>query len=789
MLILTVTAPLRAVDEESVNRAIERGRRALLEAITDIAEIEYTPKAGQASITIRARVENDRGGALHVVTLEGKRLVILKRTIVRWVRAGHVHPEMDEPMFYSGPTALVALALVLADVPTTDPTLAMAIDALANDDATAMGTYVRSLRATLWSALLERPISKQHRVRYGKLLREDVGWLLKAMKPGGSWDYGNSPEDRTDNSNGQFANLGLWAGSVANVEIPRKAWQAIEDHWLNTQEHDGGWNYGPSITPTTPSMTVAGCNSLYIILDRYHTQYDGAYAQFEGIRPKKGVREAINKVYAAIEAADDFLQMHRPNTGAFHGYELFGLERLALASGRPMIGGVDWFERYADDAADRPWGHDSIGDAFALIFLVHGRAPVLIQKLEHGGKPDDWNYYHRDLFGLSRYFTRTFERICRWQRIGPNATADDMAAAPLLLISGRHELVLSEATRTAIAEYISRGGTVFLHADLSDAKFTRSATRLFESMYADEGLRFQPLPADHPVFHCFFGGDGWKRPIPLQGLSDASRVRVFLCPVDIAGAWHQGKSDRFEELFKIMANVRTYAAPPFGELPSRLRPRRLPDRFAEPWATLRITRLQYDGPWDIHGGAWTRFAAMAEKSVGVRLECKDPVKADRPIEGIDVLSISASRRVPLSPEACERIRAFMRDGGLVLIDATDGRPDGAQVARAVLESLCPTGRGVLPAEHPIFTGGHQGLPRLGDLRPTQAGISLAKGGAPPPILTGTVNGRIAVLACPFDLLAGIDGPFIWNRIGYVNEDTRRLVGYLLAWKAGEVKAK
>ena len=210
---------------------------------------------------------------------------------------------------------------------------------------------------------------------------------------------------------------------------------------------------------------------------------------------------------------------------------------------------------------------------------------------------------------------------------------------------------------------------------------------------------------------------------------------------------------------------------------------------AGPWATLRITRLKFDGPWDIHGGAWTRFAALAEKSVGVRLDGKDPIDATDRIQGIDVLSISASRPVELTPKICDRIREFMQNGGLVLIDATDGRTDGAQVVRAALESLCPTGRGVLPADHPIYTGGIQGLPRLGDLRPTQAGTSLAKGGAPPPILTGTVNGRIAVLACPFDLLAGIDGPFIWNRIGYVNEDTRRLVGYMLAWKAGEVKAK
>jgi hypothetical protein len=126
-------------------------------------------------------------------------------------------------------------------------------------------------------------------------------------------------------------------------------------HWLETQMSDGGWSYSGSGNHDLPtsSMTVAGCNSLYITLDRFYSRSDYPYTIFEGARPNKKAREAIARVYDAIRRGDSFLRSHPPDTGTFHGYELFGLERLGMASGCGRIGGEDWFEAHAGHVAAR----------------------------------------------------------------------------------------------------------------------------------------------------------------------------------------------------------------------------------------------------------------------------------------------------------------------------------------------------------------------------------------------------------------------------------------------------
>ncbi len=786
--VLLVVAPVHAIDEEAVNRAIERGKRALLEAITDVAEIEYQSPQANRSVKVRGRVQSENATAVVIITTDDKRLVIQRRSITRYVKAGHVNPE-EQDQFFSGPTSLAVLALLMADVPTTDPTLSLAIEAIATDDTQRMGTYVRSLRACVWGALLDRPISKPHRVRYGKLLRDDVQWLTKAMKEHGNWDYdsGRRGAGRSDNSNGQFAVMGLFAGSLANVEIPRTIWRAIERHWLDTQYPGGGWNYGVESLPPTSSMTVAGCNSLFILLDRLYSRADQNYVIFEGARPQKAQRDAMEKVYKAIESGDEYLKKDGPNIRAHEGYELFGLERLGLASGRARIGGVDWFREYADAAANREWGSSPIGDSFALIFLVHGRAPVLIQKLEYGDAAQ-WNYYHRDLSALSRYWTRAFERLCRWQRIPLNADLIEMQDAPMLYIAGRDELTLPKSTLQTIRAYVDAGGFVILHADLANRKFTTSATRVFESLFADSKMKFEELPPDHAIFRCFHGGPDskWKRPIRIFGMDDGSRTPVILFPVDIAGAWHQSRDDKLVELFRIMSNVRTYAAPPYNELPSRLRPREIPRRFDEPWAKLTVARLAFTGPWNRHGDVWHRSADALLRYSGIEIHAGKTVRDGEAVPaGVKVLHIAVPVDTRLSESSRNHIKAFVDAGGLVFIDGVDGGADAGLAVRNLLRTLDLGTPELLPRDHEILTGTVRGGRPLAGLLSTAAGAGLSTGGAPPPIMGVVRNGRLCVVACPFDITAALSGCFIWNRVGYRHEDTRRIIGNILSWKAGE----
>ncbi|MBX3396636.1 MAG: DUF4159 domain-containing protein [Phycisphaerae bacterium] len=769
---------------DRVDQAIARGIEAILSKTVENDVIQYHDRNPQGPLlTVTGNVTRVLEGSLKFETTDGRKLTIPRRLIKAWSRAGYVKSELPEAAF-GGPTALAALALLSAGADPTQGQMKRIIDALSYDEAREAGTYVRSLRASVWSLMLDRKLSAASRRRYARLLAQDVNWLLRAMGPNGAFDYGQGFAGG-DNSNTQFANLGLWAGSIGNIEIANRQWQLLGDWWMKSQHPGGGWSYRQKGRPT-PSMTVAGCNSLYILLDRYYARADRPYEYFKGVVPNKSLRKSMERVYRAIEDGNRFLELNPPDVRQTYGYELFGLERLGLASGRSHIGGVEWFKRYAGEVADRKWSGEVISDSFALIFLVHGAAPVLFQKLEHDQDANEWNYYHRDLYTLCRYMSSTFERLYRWQRIPPNATLENLEDAPFLLISGHAALTLSDTMRSRIREYVDRGGTVFLHADRRGKPFIQSATRIFESIFADLDLRFRELDPTHPLYSCHFGTDeqGWKRPIPLRALADGPRLRVILCPVDIAGAWHQDRRQH-EELFQIMANIRVYCAPPHNELPRVLRREPAPLSPAPPRGSFSIKRWSFAGDWTAHRGVWSRRADSLRLRTGLTISADETseILDAANLASVEVVHLAVRSQVTLHEHDIAALRAFAESGGMILIESADGQPDGNAAVRKLVDSLPIGEKGILKPEHALATGQFDGGRPLTELSPTPEGAALRREGAPPPIITRTINGRLAVAACPFDLSAGLDQSFIWRRVGYTPESTERIVDNILLYCA------
>ncbi len=773
---------------ERIDRAIERGVEAVLNKTRKEDVVHYHERnLNGPVVTISGNVIRSSHGTITVEKPDKKRVTISKRLIVNRQRAGYVEPEMSE-LAHGGPSALAALALLCAGVDANEPRMKKLIDALADDDASGSGTYVHSLRAAVWSQLLDRKLGAESQRRFYRLLNADALWLMRSMGESGVFDYGQNV-GTGDNSNTQFGHLGLWSASLGGVEINDRYWRAIADYWLDSQNPGGGWCYRGRNAPT-PSMTVAGCNSLYIALDRYYSRADKPYAYFRGAPPNAPARRKMERIHRAIADGDRFLESRPPNVEQSWGYELFGLERLGLASGRSHIGGVDWFRKHAAVVANRSWGGEVVADSFALLFLTHGRAPVLFQKLEHGAEPNEWNYYHRDLHALTRYLSTTFERLFRWQRIPQNATLDELQNAPFLYISGNGALSLSPSTQATIREYVDKGGTVFLHADRRGKQFIQSAKSTFEDIFADLDLRFRALGTDHPLFSCHFGGpdDVWRRPVPFEAIADGPRLLVILSPVDIAGAWHQNRR-QFDDLFRIMANVRMYCAPPHSELPGVIRgapPQPLP---VQPLGTLRLKRWPYAGEWAAHRGVFLRCREAIRLRTGIEIDADE--RSDRPSEAalaeFGIVHLTTRSASKLNSEDLRILQAYLSGGGLLVIDSADGQPDGNAAVRSLFDAINIGEKAVLAAQHPLAKGAFPGGRSLLELRTTRDGTGLRRPHAPPPILIRTIESRVAVIACPFDLLAGLDGHFIYGRIGYEPESTRLIVDNILLWRMNELQ--
>ena len=170
-----------------------------------------------------------------------------------------------------------------------------------------------------------------------------------------------------DNSNTQFALLGLWAAgrhgfdSDANLE-------SIDGHFRSTQLDDGRWGYRIGMEGTD-AMSCAGLMGLAIAASR------PSLAERQTARARGAALAADPAFQSALRAVG---QDARRAGNQSDIYYLWSLERVCVALGLRSLDGFDWYARGAQILLDRQdddggWPHDRWGrlpsTCLALLFL------------------------------------------------------------------------------------------------------------------------------------------------------------------------------------------------------------------------------------------------------------------------------------------------------------------------------------------------------------------------------------------------------------------------------------
>jgi len=173
-----------------------------------------------------------------------------------------------------------------------------------------------------------------------------------------------------DNSNTQFAVLGLWAARRHGVDVV-KAFTRVEERFRKSQGTDGGWGYVPGL-PSTPSMTCAGLQTL--------AMSHGLARELEKQGGKAPPALAKDRALRSGLLALGTVVGNNPGKGqgmTRGHYFLWSVERLAVALGLETIGNRNWHAwgaqlLLASQAADGAWWGEhgpDIDTCFALLFL------------------------------------------------------------------------------------------------------------------------------------------------------------------------------------------------------------------------------------------------------------------------------------------------------------------------------------------------------------------------------------------------------------------------------------
>jgi hypothetical protein len=261
------------------------------------------------------------------------------------------------------------------------------------------------------------------REKYKPQLEMIAQFLIGRQRPHGAWYYqielGGG--DFGDTSITQYAILGLWAASRADVEIPIETWERAGKWLLTTQRRDGGFGYHPTDpkqggvgNDVLPTMTVAGTGSLLVI--RHVLFRDTAVD--EGLRPEVTAAPVSTKKFGVLDrmvddkekkakakakanatmsaaafdkaikdgmnwTADHFAE---PAALASYGnYYFYGVERMGALLEVEKIKTHDWYNEGADELLRRQLNDGSWNDscgaapatALTILFLTKATASII----------------------------------------------------------------------------------------------------------------------------------------------------------------------------------------------------------------------------------------------------------------------------------------------------------------------------------------------------------------------------------------------------------------------------
>ncbi|MFV0442065.1 MAG: DUF4159 domain-containing protein [Planctomycetaceae bacterium] len=768
-------------------------------------------------VVVRAQEDELRAAALESIRRAQRYLASIQQADGSWEYPGH-------PV---GATALVVMSLLYSGQTPDELAVRRGLDYLRTSPIPD-STYDVSLVAMA--------LSLSGDDQFKGRLQTLANWLVNAQhKAGasgsGAWGYHGHDEGHWDNSNTQFAILGLREAVHAGAAVPREVWERSRQHFLTniSGSVDGKsgitFPYTDGSGDARGSLQVAGIASLMICESMLDDDRNVRNGEIDCCAP------VDDKVHQTIEAAFRWLGNNfsvKDNPGdsshsAWYLYYMYGLERAGRFTGRRFLGppespkdwyrmGVRWLVG-VQNLAQGSWTDPSngetpaIGTAMALMFVAKGNSPVLINKLKWGDPRGElygrgWNRQPRDASNLTDYISTRprWPHLMSWQVVDLSVATREQDGAALLqakvqLITGDGPLDLITDDEVALLrEYINQGGFLLGVNTCGGDQFDAGFRALIKRMFPDEDYQLKKLPDTHDVYRSesVLNPTAAGEALELWGVDFGCRTAIMYAPFDHCCRWNKWMlvdppkrelniKTQIKRSMDLGTNIIAYATG--RELLDALSepPRLAMDDNTQRRGRLEIARLRHNGGWDTAPSA-LRHLQLALSAVGVEttpdapnLAATDPLLADYPL-----LYMHGRKNFALSEAEVTALKNYLDQGGFLFADACCGEKPFDDSFRALVRALYNRDLEAIPLDHPLL---HSDLGH--DIREVRRRLPIAGGAGGalqaeyrlgPPLLEGIADsrGRYVVVYSKYDLSCALQQQATVNCAGYASDDAARI---------------
>ncbi|MGC8641285.1 MAG: DUF4159 domain-containing protein [Isosphaeraceae bacterium] len=696
----------------------------------------------------------------------------------------------------TGTTSLVALALLTAGQKKDSPAVRGALDYLRKFGPDQLNsTYAIALQTMVYAAADPERDSLR--------MAANVSWLessqIKADDPipwPGSWTYSSSKRIQPgDNSNSQYALLGLGAASEVGIPVKPDVWSLARGYWERYQKRDGSWAYTPDSSASSASMTCAGISSLVI----------SGLKRFRGLERLDGdqiIDCGKGGISPHLERGINWMANHF-GVGQNYGngqqwklYYLYGLERAGRLAGIRFFGSHDWYRLGAEELVHEQnrlsgcWkgvsieADEVVATSFAILFLAKGRAPVLINKLRHG-PGNDWHNDPDDVRNLVNVISHDWKHLLTWQVVDPAvASVADLLQAPILFFNGHEVPEFSAQAKDNIREYVEQGGFLFADACCHSKKFDAGFRALVKELFPEPEYKLRLLSDDHPVWrakHLLT-----PRAYPLWGIEHGCRTFLIYSPKDLSCYWNQAEraADNTAVILatKVGQNVVDYATG--KELPAdKLVIRQVHDFKASPARrnALRIGKLRHAGGWNVAPLAVPNLMSALSGpplNFAVVINHKELLPSDPNLIYYPLLYLHGRAAFSFTKDDLAALRRHIEPGGGTLFgDAACGSASFDASFRKFVAELLPG--------HPLVP-----IPHTDDIYTTKVGFDLSEsqytraagGGKDYPQLEGVkINGHWSIIYSKYDIGCALERHSGLDCKGYNSESAVKIAANIVIY--------
>ena len=370
----------------------------------------------------------------------------------------------------------------------------------------------------------------------------------------------------------------------------------------------------------------------------------------------------------------------------------------------------------------------------------------------------------------------------------------DPVDIPILYMTGDYDFTLKPAEVDNLRKFITGGGTIVFNAARGRDEFSKGVMREMRKVFPQKS--FMRLPQDHPIFNARFriqnvmmllNGVQTSRPPEIYSIDIGTRAACILIPggmgASLSGTEYHpdGRHIVGESAKRLGVNLVAYmlGSTEYGRFLAQDFP--VYTGRTKPGDVLRFASVKYSGSWDLNPAIQNSVLASLKENTNIDVDfTPHTVPLDDKATGhFPLLFMTGHYDFSFTDGEAAGLARYLNRGGLLVVSSGAGLKPFDKAFKRELKKVFPNAELLkIPPSHALFAGGWNAVDRITFTPAVQRDNPTLES---PEFLGYFIDGRLAILYSPYDLMSGVNRESNAYAKGVVDTDAIRIVNNIITY--------